>query len=113
MLLKKFIEQHGVYLLVTHAVGFAFFVAHYEVRIHLRHFFGHEPELGDALGVDLLLVAEGDRLEREDRLACLVHWLDLIFKSRRGCGRAELAVSIHINRSSPRSGLTTDAGDIG
>ena len=43
-------------------------------------------------GIDLLLVTEGHRLEREDRFTRLVHWLDLFFKSRRGSDRAESAV---------------------
>src|SRR4029077_373371 len=100
MLLEKLVEQHSVYRLIPHGIRLAVAITSYQVGVHLFYLLGHEPELRDALGVDLLLVAEGDRLEREDRFACVVHRLDLILESRRGRGRTELAVSIHVNGNS-------------
>ena len=44
------------------------------------------------LWIKLLLVAESDRFEREDRFAGLVHGLDFLFKASGGCGRAKSAV---------------------
>jgi hypothetical protein len=38
-------------------------VARYQIGIDLFHFLGHEAKLWDALGIKLLFVAEGDRLE--------------------------------------------------
>ena len=45
MLFEELVEKHGVHLVVAHAVRFAFFVAHYQVRIYLFHIFGHQTEL--------------------------------------------------------------------
>ena len=45
MFLEELVEQHRVYLVVADAVGFSFFVAHHQVRIHLLHIFGHKPKL--------------------------------------------------------------------
>src|SRR5215471_6249300 len=37
MLFEKLVEQHRVHLLVAHAVGLSFFIAHHKIRIHLLH----------------------------------------------------------------------------
>ena len=39
---------------------------------------------GVAFGIDFAFVAEGDGVERKDSFACLVHRLDLLFKTFRG-----------------------------
>jgi hypothetical protein len=44
MFFEKLVEQHCVHLVVAHAVRFSFVIAHYQVRINLFHFFGHENE---------------------------------------------------------------------
>ena len=49
------------------------------------------------LGINLLLVAEGHRFEREDRFARLVHRLDLFLETLRGGFGAESTVLIHPN----------------
>ena len=53
------------------------------------------------LGVKLLLVAEDDRFERENRFASFVHRLDLVLETRRGNDRAELTVIPTITPTPP------------
>ena len=56
---------------------------------------------------------EGDRFEREDGLACPVHWLDIILETHRG-GRADaqLTSATYVNcRTCNRN--TNNAGDKG
>ncbi len=45
MLFEELVEQHCVHLVVTHAVGLSFLVAHYQVWIHFFHVFGHQSKL--------------------------------------------------------------------
>jgi len=60
MLFEKFVQQHCVHLVITHAVGFSFFVAYNQVMIYLLHFFSYEPELRCAFWINLFFVAESD-----------------------------------------------------
>ena len=71
MLFEKLVKQHRVHLVVAHTVGFSFFVAHDQIRIHLFYVFGHKSELRCACRINLFLVAEGDRLKRKERFAGL------------------------------------------
>ena len=50
VLFEEFIEQHGVHLIVADTVGFSFFVAHDQIRIHFVNVFGHKSELRCACG---------------------------------------------------------------
>src|SRR4029453_11440606 len=61
---------------------------------HLLDLFSNKAELRDAIGVEIWLVAEGNRLQRKDRFARLVHRFDCFLESRRGDNRAELTVWI-------------------
>src|SRR5438132_13755486 len=58
MLFEKLIEQHRVHLVVAHAVGFSFLVAHYKLVIHFVYFFGNKSELGFTCWINFLLVTE-------------------------------------------------------
>ena len=58
-----------------------------------------------------MLVVEGDWFERENRFACLVHCLDRVLETRRGCGRAEMTVAVYDNCYTCWNGCPTDAGD--
>ena len=80
MLFKELVEHHRVHRVVAHGVRFSFFIAHHQIGIHLFNILGDEAKLRDALGVKLLLVAEGNRFEREDRFARFVHRLDVLLK---------------------------------
>ena len=84
VLFEKLVEQHRVHRFVAHGIGFPLVVASDEVRIRLFHVLGHESKLRDALGVKLLLVAEGDWFERVNRFAGFVHRLDILLKTGRG-----------------------------
>jgi hypothetical protein len=53
--------------------------------------------------IDVLLVAECHRLEREDRFARVLHRLDLFLVPPRGGKRPQLVVSIDINRAFTRN----------
>src|SRR5204863_8689470 len=66
-----------------------------------------------AIGINVFLVAEGDRFERKDRFARLVHRLDLGLETRRRSGGAELAFGVYENGRTHRSGFPHDASDIG
>ena len=90
MLFEKFVEQHGVHLVVTHAIGVSFLVAHHQIRIHFFHFLGYKSELRDALRINLLLVAEGHWFKGKNCFAGLIHWLDIIFKPPGGGHGAKL-----------------------
>jgi hypothetical protein len=81
VLFEELIEQHRVHLIVTHSIDVTAFVADHEVRVCLFYVFGHESELLYAFSINLLLIAEGNRFEREQRFARFVHWFDLLFKA--------------------------------
>ena len=66
----------------------------------------------DALGVKLVLVAEGYRLQREDRFARLVHRLDCILETLRGDDCAEVAVGIDNDPHTSGDGDPTNASEI-
>jgi hypothetical protein len=69
--------------------------------------------LRDTIGVDLLLVAEGDRFERENRFAHVVHRFDLVLETLRGGRHAKLTVGIYNNRYAVWNGCPADPGDKG
>ena len=53
-------------------------------------------------GIQLVLVAEGHRFERQDRFARLVHGLDLVLEPARGDKGADLVIGIDVNRPARR-----------
>jgi hypothetical protein len=92
---KKLIEQHRVHLIVANKVGFSFLVARHQIGIYFFHIFGQEAALRSALGIDLFLVAEGHRFQRQDRFARLLHGLDRSFEPCRRSSDAELPISAY------------------
>ena len=49
------------------------------------------------LGVDFLLVTEGDGFKREDRFARFIHRLDLLLKTPRGADGAKVTCGIYLH----------------
>src|SRR5260370_22429507 len=97
MLFEKLVEQHRVHRFVANRVNLPGGIENYQVRIHLFYLLSYQAELRDALGVKLVLVAEGHRFERENRFARLVHRLDRFLEPGRGWCRAKLAAAIYDN----------------
>src|SRR5882724_665851 len=110
MLFEKLVEQHRVNRLVTDTVGFTFLIANDQIGINGFHVLGHEPELRDGLCV--LLVMKGDRFQREDRVARVIHRSNIVFKASRGRSRTELTVRVNNYLCSSRGELVKDASDI-
>src|SRR5207237_10157799 len=90
MFFEKLVEQHRVHRVVAHGVDFPLVVASHQIRIDLCHLLSHEAELRDARGIEVFLIMEGDRFERVDYFACLVHWLDRVVETLRGPLRTEV-----------------------
>src|SRR5262249_1232660 len=76
---EELVEQHRVHRLIAYRVRLALVVASHQVWIHLFNLLGDQTELGNAIRIKLVVVAEGNRSEREDRFARLVHRLDRVF----------------------------------
>src|SRR5436190_15380925 len=112
VLLQKFVKQHRVHLVVAHAVGFSFFIAHHQVSVHLFHLFGHKSELRCACCIDFLLVTVGDWFQRKERFASLFHWLNLLFKPSRGSHGAKFAIGINEYGSAARGRLSKGTADV-
>ena len=70
-------------------------------------------ELGIAIGVKVVFITEGHRLERQDNFTGLVHRLDGVLETRRGCRRAEMTTAIYDNCYTCWNGCPTDASDVG
>src|SRR5215831_16379224 len=112
MFLEELVEQHRVHSLVAHAVRLALLVTSYQIGINLFHLLGHQAELRHALRVKLFLIAKCDWFERENHFAGLVHWLDVVLETRRGCSCAEVTRRVYNNRYTCWNGCPTDASDI-
>ena len=112
MSFEKLIEQHCVHLVVAHAVGFSFFIAHHQVGVYPFYLFGHKSELRCACCIDFLLVAEGDWLQRKEYFASLFHWFNRLFKASRGGRRAKLAIRSNEYGSAARGGFSKDTANI-
>ena len=97
MLFEEFVKQHRVHLIVAHGIRFSFLVAHDQIGIYVFHIFGHKTKLRFAIAfrINPPLITKANWLERKERLAGFVDWLDFIFEpAGRGTG-AEPAVRIH------------------
>src|SRR4030095_9910589 len=70
-----------------------------------------EAKLRGALRINFLLIAEGDRLQREDRFARFVHRLNVLLVVRRGCYRAKMTAAIYDNCYAGWNGCPADPGD--
>src|SRR2546428_212271 len=89
MFFKKLIEQHRVHRVVAYGVDLAVLVADYQVRIYLSYVLSNQPKLRSVCGG--ALVVKCHWLQRKNSFAGLVHRFNLLLKSARGTGRAELA----------------------
>src|SRR6266540_1545401 len=89
MFFEELIEQHRVHCVVAHGVDLAVLFAHHQVGVHRSHFLSDQTKLRRVFGV--ALVVEHHWLERQDRFASFVHWLDLLLEPARGADRAKLA----------------------
>src|SRR5436309_12433616 len=58
MFFEELIKQHRVHLVIAHAVGFSFLIAHNQIRIYVFHFLSNETELCGVFRVNLLFVME-------------------------------------------------------
>jgi hypothetical protein len=112
VLFQKLVEQHRVDLVVAHRVDFAFTVADDQVGIHLFHILGHQPKLRHALRVNLLLIMEGNGLEREERFAGLVHRLNVIFEPPGRNNGAQLTRSINDDGGCSGRSHTENVADV-
>ena len=92
MFFEELVQQHRVHRFVAHAVNLAFCIASHQIGVHLFHFLGNKAKPRGTLGINLVLVAEGDWFKAEERLACLVHRLNLLLEATRGGKRADLVV---------------------
>src|SRR5262245_9770242 len=86
MLFKELVEQHRVDLLVAHVLDFPLWVADSQLGGYLGHILGDQPIFKALLRINLFLVAERDRFEREKRFASLIHGFDVLFVTARGNG---------------------------
>ena len=77
VLFEKLVEQHRVYGIVSNGVDFAVLVAHHEVGIHSRYFFGDQTKLRCIHIVALVL--ERYWLKAQDRFAGAVYRFNLFF----------------------------------
>src|SRR6266498_3506068 len=89
MFFEELIEQHRVHCVVAHGVDLAVLFAHHQVGVHRSHFLSDQTKLRRVFGV--ALVVEHHWLERQDRFASFVHWLDLLLEPARGADRAKRA----------------------
>ena len=92
MLFKKFVEQHGVHLVVADGQRFAVFVARHQMGVYLFHFLCNETKAEWTRRFDLGLVAEAYRLKAVDGFAGLIDWLDVVLEAPGGYQRPEFTV---------------------
>ena len=81
VLFDELVEQHRVHCVVAHGVNPSIDVPGHQVRVHLLHVLRDQAKLRRAFGVDLVLVMESHRLQRENSLARAVHRFDLILET--------------------------------
>src|SRR5215471_5055029 len=112
MSFQELVEQHRVYLIVTHAVRFSLFVVHDQSRIHLFHIFSHQPQLWIAFGIDFLLVMKYDRLKRKEYFARPLHRFNFFLEPPRRDDRAKLVTAVNNNRSSFAYRSSKDIADV-
>ena len=88
MLFKKLVEQHRVHRVVANGVDLAVLVTLDKVWVHGGYFLGDQSKLWRVCFV--ALVVKRHRLQRQDRFAGGVHWLNLLFEPTRRTDRGEL-----------------------
>src|SRR5262245_52212831 len=82
--LKEFIEQHGVDSIVSQALDLPFAIPDHQLGIDFRHLLSDEAIVTTLAFIDLLLIPIGDRFERKEGLAGVVHPFDVLFVALRG-----------------------------
>jgi hypothetical protein len=95
VLFEGFVEQHRIYCFIADRVRLAFLIAHHQFWIHLRYLLCDEAKLWDVFGIELLFVAKGHQLQRQDGFARQTHRLDMAFEPGRGSRRPEAAFVVH------------------
>src|SRR5438034_9473047 len=111
MLFEKLVEQHRVDCFIADRVRFAVGVVNNEGWIDLFHFFGYEAKLLKPFRINLLFVAESDRPQREESIACVAHALHILLKTNRGRCRANFAGGVYLTSCSCNCS-SADAGAI-
>jgi len=98
-------------LIVANSENFAIPVTNHKVGIYLGYLLGDQTKTPRALNVTL--VVEGNRFEREDRFAGSIHRLNVFLEPARGDLYAELAERVDKDRDAISSyRLTENAADI-
>src|SRR5574338_229674 len=77
-------------------------IASNQVGADLRHVLCNQTETERTSRIDLALIEEGHRFEREDGFAGFIHWSDLLLETPRGRERPDLVVRIDVNRPAIR-----------
>src|SRR6266481_5023287 len=95
MFLEEFVEQHCVHLVVANGEGLTLVIAHHQVWTDLCHLFRDQTELRSTFGIHFLLVAKSNRLERENRFARLVHWLNVLLEADCRSSYPKLTTGAH------------------
>ena len=83
MLFEEFVEQHRVYLVVTHAQGFAVFGTRHQVGVYLFYFPGNQTKSEGTRRFNVRLVAEAYRPEAVNGFTGLIDQPDFILETRR------------------------------
>src|SRR6266487_1822308 len=113
MFFKKLVQQHRVDPIEAQGFGLPFLIAHHQVRRRLGHFLGDEAKHFCVGWINIAVVAVGDRLERVERFAGLLHGLDLVLVASRGNDVAKFTGGIYLDISAGIVRCRTDASDSG
>src|SRR5207245_8039554 len=98
MLFEELVQQHRIYFFVADCERFSFSVASNQSRVDLFYFLSDQAKLRRAFRIQLLLVAERDRLECQDRFTLLIHRFDRLFKTHRGTSNSKLSICANADR---------------
>jgi hypothetical protein len=88
-----------------------FLVVDDQIGVHFFDLLGNQSELRDALGINFRFVFKGDRLQREQHVARVVHVLNVLFEARGGGERAELAGGSDVDGHASGCSRVVDAGN--
>ena len=98
MRFEELIQQHRVNRIVAHGVRLVLCVIDHQIAIDLFHFLSHQAKLRAAFGIDFRFVAEGDRPERQQHVARLVHLVNVLLETGRGRRHPKLTAAVYLNR---------------
>ena len=95
MLFDELVEQHCIHLIVVDTLWLPFRIARYQSWVHLGYFLGNQTKGGRLLGINLLLVAVGDRFESVKPFADVGHRFNvLLVTPRRTAVTEQLRVQV-------------------